>query len=97
MARGFLTFLDKYPNHNNPFACNCHVKCPGNTVLADHAHFPQGAFQMLYMRLPDFFKPYALDKKSNTANFALISTGKASNSTSTVSFRVSTVQSINLI
>src|ERR1019366_1704839 len=59
--------LHEHLDHNHAAPFRGDVDRPGNAVFALHAHLPQGAFQMFYMRLAHLFEAMRLNQLDNPA------------------------------
>ncbi|MGA7234458.1 MAG: hypothetical protein WBY44_02190 [Bryobacteraceae bacterium] len=66
-----LRFLDEHADDDNPTALGGDVDGPCYPVLALHAHFPQWAFQVLYVRLMNSLEAVSLDQFDDMAKTGL--------------------------
>src|SRR5580700_2281412 len=65
-ARGSLRCLGESSNHDHPATHGGNIEGASNTVFAGQPHFPQLAFEMLYVRLAQSIEPSKADTLSES-------------------------------
>ena len=71
MTRRLRGLLDEHPYYHHASASGRDLDGPRDSVSSLHAHLPQLAFQMLYMRLAHPFETMALNQFDNPAKTRL--------------------------